>query len=64
MSKKKHPTEPLEIPAPERNPEIYPEDPPESPILPEEEPDIIPDEVPLIAPPNEVPKPSESPKVL
>ncbi len=59
MPKKKQPTEPIEIPAPERNPEIYPEDIPENPILPEEEPDIIPNEIPLVTPPNEVPKSSD-----
>ena len=61
MPKKKQPTEPIEIPAPERNPEINPEDIPESPVLPEEEPDIIPDEAPFITPPYEVPPPAEGP---
>ncbi len=61
MPKKTQPKEPIEIPVPERNPEINPEDIPESPVLPEEDPDIIPDEASFITPPYEVPPPAEGP---
>lgn len=61
MPKNTQPKEPIEIPAPERNPEINREDIPESPVLPEEEPEIIPEEAPLIIPPYEIPPPAEGP---
>lgn len=59
--KPEKPVSPSEVPGPIRNPEIDPDNIPESPVLPDEEPDVIPDENPFETPPTEVPAPGEGP---
>jgi hypothetical protein len=61
MADKKKVGQPIEVPRPERMPEIKPDIDPEYPLLPEEEPDIIPEEDPFETPPYEVPAPGEGP---
>ena len=61
MAKMKKPDKPLEIPSPEKHPEINPVIDPEEPIVPIEDPDIIPDEDPFETPPYEIPPPGEGP---
>lgn len=62
MEKKKLPGKPIEIPAPDKHPEIIQPFDPEDPIIPIEDPDIIPDEDPFeTPPPYEIPPPGESP---
>lgn len=61
MQEKELPQIPVEIPEPEKMPEITPDHVPESPEMPKEEPDNIPEEEPFITPPYEVPTPSETP---
>ena len=61
MAKKIQPEEPIGVPAPRRDPEVYPEEIPETPLLPAEEPDVIPQEDPFETPPYEVPPPGEGP---
>ncbi len=56
MPGEKLPKKPVEMPAPGKAPEIYPDDVPESPVMPEEEPAIIPVEAPSVTPPDEVPR--------
>ena len=60
MPKKTQQKEPIKI-SPADNPDIYPEDIPEPPPLPEEEADIIPDEELFETPPYEPPPPGEGP---
>ena len=61
MPRKKTPLEPIEVPRPGEEPEIYPSEDPEVQIPPDEEPDIIPDEDPFETPPYEIPPPGEGP---
>jgi len=61
MPGKELPEIPVEMPKPDKVPEIYPNDVPESPILPDEKPAIIPVEDPSETPPNEFPPPVEAP---
>jgi hypothetical protein len=61
MPKKVNPSTPVEVPKPEPEPVIYPDDIPDMPLPPEELPDIIPDEEPFITPPYEIPEPGEGP---
>lgn len=61
MNKETKPVEPKEIPAPVKNPDIDPDNIPESPFIPEENPDIIPDEDPYENAPSEIPPPGERP---
>lgn len=50
---------PVEIPAPEKNPEIYPIHDPRRPFeIPEEDPDYLPEEDPGVQP-DEIPEPDE-----
>lgn len=61
MAKKIKPDRPIEMPSPEKDPEIILPFDPEDPIIPLEDPDIIPDEDPFETPPYEIPPPGESP---
>jgi hypothetical protein len=61
MAKKIQPEEPIGVPPLRRDPEVYPEEIPEAPVLPAEEPDVIPQEDPFETPPYEVPPPGEGP---
>lgn len=61
MATKKKPVTPLEIPKPEKHPDIETPFDPEEPIIPEEDPEIIPDEDPYETPPYEIPEPGEGP---
>jgi hypothetical protein len=61
MTDKKKQGDPIEVPLPERIPEVKPEVDPEYPLLPEENPDVIPEEDPFQSPPYEVPTPGEGP---
>lgn len=56
MPGKELPKKPVEMPTPGKVPEIYPDDVPESPVMPEEQPAIIPDEAPFETPATEVPQ--------
>lgn len=58
---KEKPFRPLEIPVPEKKPEIPVPADPEEPLIPVEDPEIIPDEDPFENPPYEVPEPGEGP---
>lgn len=60
MSKKAHQYKPIEIPSPEKQPEIIQPPDPEEPVIPAEDPDIIPDEDPFEIPPIEMPAPGKS----
>ena len=51
----------VEIPGPEKQPEVIQPVDPEEPIIPEEDPDVIPDEDPFETPPYEIPEPGEAP---
>jgi len=61
MPDKKKEGQPVEVPGPEKTPEIKPEVDPEYPLLPDESPDVIPEEEPFVTPPYEVPEPGEGP---
>ena len=61
MPDKKKEGQPVEVPAPDKSPEIKPEVDPEYPLLPDEDPDVIPEEEPFVTPPYEVPEPGEGP---
>lgn len=51
----------MDIPIPEKKPEMPTPADPEEPIIPVEDPEIIPDEDPFENPPYEVPEPGEGP---
>jgi hypothetical protein len=62
MPDKKQPGKLVEMPRPEKQPEVNKPFDPAEPIIPEEEPEIIPDEDPFEnPPPNEMPEPGEGP---
>ena len=61
MPDKKKVGVPIEVPEPERTPEIKPDVDPEYPLIPEEDPDVIPEEDPYETPPVEIPPPGEGP---
>lgn len=61
MPDKKKEGQPVEVPGPEKTPEIKPEVDLEYPLLPDESPDVIPEEEPFVTPPYEVPEPGEGP---
>jgi hypothetical protein len=62
MAKKQQPGRPIEIPTPEKFPEVESPLDPEVPVIPDEDPDIIPDEDPFENPPPfEMPEPGEGP---
>lgn len=49
------PDPPIEIPSPERHPEIIPPIYPQQPFIPEQDPVVIPEEEPIVPPPYEIP---------
>jgi hypothetical protein len=55
MTKKKTTEKPVEIPLPEKQPEIKQPIDPEEPIVPGEDPDKVPYESPFETPPYEIP---------
>ncbi|MFI5137127.1 MAG: hypothetical protein ACHQIM_04815 [Sphingobacteriales bacterium] len=59
MAKQNTPEKPIEIPQPEKEPEIKPPDYPEEPVIPAENPDLVPYEAPFETPPYETPPPGE-----
>jgi len=61
MAKQTTPEKPIEIPQPEKEPEIEPPDYPEEPFIPGADPDVIPYEDPFETPPYELPVPGEGP---
>jgi hypothetical protein len=62
MTKKIKQEQPIEIPKPDKHPEVNPYNEPPEPLYPDENPDIVPDEDPFENPPPvEIPIPGEGP---
>jgi hypothetical protein len=61
MTTKKQQDKPVDIPAPDKHPEIIQPVDPDETVIPVEDPDVIPDEDPFETPPYEIPAPAEGP---
>jgi|GEM_PF-1304434 len=59
MAKQVTPDKPVEVPQPEKQPEITPPADPREPAVPVEDPNRVPSEDPFHPQPNEIPRPDQ-----